>query len=275
MFIFELIDLAQPSRFLEENILKRGSDHQALSFGVTKQSLPLSWAEEVAAVLVDSRSFLEHQGLCNSRNTVPAWDLGERGCWQQNRHLFWKSQRSPNQWQIHHCALGKTSHTHEHRHRPHPHFKPAACQTLRVSNPGTRPKSCWYLPGFNRDTEKQRHDRNTEALFSVFMGSSKTQIYRGESWQIGWGYGNLTIWVVLICCSFRSTLSILGDQLWHLQRRNSFYPTPYPCPGDLSGFCPRDEDTSHQVWSEDVLDQTLWQCVLVPTALELNQNLCR
>ena len=43
------------------------------------------------------------------------------------------------------------------------------------------------------------------------MGSSKTQIYRGESWQIGWGYGNLTIWVVLICCSFRSTLSILGS----------------------------------------------------------------
>ena len=77
MFIFELIDLAQPSRFLEENILKRGSDHQALSFGVKKQSLPLSWAEEVAAVLVDSRSFLEHQGLWNSRNTVPVWDLGE------------------------------------------------------------------------------------------------------------------------------------------------------------------------------------------------------
>lgn len=172
----------------------------------------LPWAEGVTTVLLDSHSFLKHQDLWNNRNTDVCMEFGEagrRGAGKKiKRHPFWpfwKSQRIPRLMADSQLCPGEDkpcpwtqAPVHPPRWSASYHFKPTACQTSRVSKPGTWPRSCQDLPG-----------HNSETLFSLFTGISKIQRYRCESWQIQWGYGNWTILVV--CCYFRSMLSIFGN----------------------------------------------------------------
>ena len=81
------------------------------------------------------------------------------------------------------------------------------------------------------------------------MGSSKTQIYRGESWQIGWGYGNLTIWLnVRIVLSSQTVYCF--DCLWGTDRKLTKI-------WKACLFCPASDRASEAGQAQ----QVLWQSV--------------
>lgn len=166
------------------------------------------WAEGVTAVLLDSHSFLKHHDLWNNRYTDVCMEFGEagrRGAGNKiKRHPFWpfwKSQRIPRLMADSQLCPGEDkpcpwtqAPVHPPRWSASYHFKPTACQTSRVSKPGTWPRSC---------------QATIARLSSLCSQGFQIQLYRGESWQIQWGYGNWTILVV--CCYFRSMLSIFGN----------------------------------------------------------------